>query len=601
MRDILKIGFNRWSIIAILLSGVSIITMTTAPSLYPFSISLFLVASLISYLFWTSIGIGLGLLPTFISWVFRFLLTFLVVVFLATGYQFYIEFKEFISPDLVTFLQEQSVYFVGYATQVLKSPIQTIAILGLVILLTFALKPPKITTKKLKHFGLFLLLFIGSFIGVNQIGHAHLSHFLPIDIHNFFSFRKSLNRPKDKTKKLVHFPAKLPQTAQIKDQENWNIVLFVFESLSKEPLSFYNYNNSNTPFLDQWIKKESGQFVLMQNAMSISGSTDISMPSIFTGIGPHESYGKLTSTPFMWDFAKLKNYETYYFTSQSQEWKEMRKFVHDKYLDHYNYAEQSGLPFVNDLGVDDLEMVDLIKPIFQKAKNPFFLLYNTNATHTPYQNESSKINHLDTIDSRYGKALLITDQTVARITQIVQNNNQMDSTIFIFTADHGAITVKKKQRLFSFYKETLDIPMMIRLPKKWIKKHPNSFSNLRQNSTQTISNLDLAPTVLKLLYPELDEKEYQFTGNNLLQPLPKNRTIICLSTNDTRSWTNEGFGIYRTNECYIFDNIDKQQFYDLSIDPNQDHNIIDSISTSKKEAYEHLILNNEYLKRVFLK
>ncbi len=599
MKETLKLLFNRWSWIALFLSGASLFILTLAPSLYPLSFKIFFVATLISYLFWTSMGILLGILPPILSWAGRFFLSFIVVVYLATGYQFYMEFKEFISPDLVSFLQEQSVYFVGYATKVLKSPAQAISILLGVILLTLVLKPPTIKDQKLKKIGLFLFLFIGSMVAINQITGYHLSRFLPIDIHHYFSFRKSFKRSPNQSIELAHFPIDLPEKAT--DAENWNIVLFVFESLSKKPLSFYGYENSNTPFLSKWIKNEPDQFVLMQNAISISGSTDISMPSIFTGIGPHESYGKLTSAPFIWDYAKANQYETYFFTSQSQEWKKMKKFVKDKYLDYYNYAEKSGFEFVNDLGVDDLEMADLIKPLLKQAHQPFFLLYNTNATHVPYQNTSVKIDSLDKIASRYGKALFVTDQAVAQITKVIQNNHQMDSTIFVFTADHGAYTVKRKQRLFSFYKETLDVPMMFRMPKAWIKTHPESFDNLRKNSRHLASNLDLAPTIFNILYPNIEKPKYLFNGSSLLRPLQKDRTIICLSTNDTRNWTNEGFGIYKPNECYIFDNIDKQQFYDLSKDPSQLNNIINSISDEKRKYYEDIILNNKYLKRIFQK
>lgn len=160
---------------------------------------------------------------------------------------------------------------------------------------------------------------------LNTSYHLFQRKFIPADIHAFYSIRSGFSaiNPEIPLKHLTTEKNISPGT----ESPKWNVVLFIFESFSKEPLSFYGYDNEFTPFMHQWITGEQDQFVLMQNSISVSGATDVSMPTIFTGVGPEKSYGVFTHAPFIWDYAKRNGYTTFYASSQSQIWKNLMGFI----------------------------------------------------------------------------------------------------------------------------------------------------------------------------------------------------------------------------------------------------------------------------------
>ncbi len=489
--------YNRFSWIGVTFILESLYMYYTDQSLYPLDTKVFVTFTLVSYFLWTEIGVLLQLLPDKIRIIFVSLLSFLWVLNMATGYYIYREFKEFFSSGLYLFLKENPIYFKSYVKQIIHNPIMLLPIILFTILFTWFLSK-KMSLPKQKYY-LITILIIFAVINwkFNTGKRSYQNDFIPMDIHGLYTLKLGMKNMV--LKPLRHIVD--PDTQVLKDSITgkealqWNIVLVVFKSVSREPLSFYGYDNDYTPFMKHWIEREKDQFVLMQDAMAISGATDVSMPTMYTGVEPEEKYSKLTAAPFMWDYAKQKGYETCIATSQSQEWKGFRHFVKDQNLDHYFYPEKLNLPLIHDVGADDLTVLQHIKDTLLQIKQPFFFYYNTNATHGPYQNASPYIKDFGDVQSRYGKALFITDKIVETIVSILKEKGAYDRTIFIFTADHGDYAVKRRQRLSSFFKEALSIPMMFRFPKAWIAQHPEAYKRIQQNANKRIINLDIAPTV----------------------------------------------------------------------------------------------------------
>lgn len=253
---------------------------------------------------------------------------------------------------------------------------------------------------------------------------------------------------------------------------------------------------------------------------------------------------------------------------------------------------------MNDIGTDDLTILDSLQDDFLAAKDPFFFLYNTNATHIPFQISSPYIKDFKGISTRYGKALYITDRVVKTVVDDIKKKGQLDRTIFVFTADHGIYTVKRRGRLSSYFRETLDIPMMFRFPKGWIKEHPSEWKNLQANKEKLVSNLDIAPTIYNIVYGQQSKDAY-FSGASLFDPVDENRDIVCLSTNDTRHWTSEGFGIYKGTKSFIFHDNTGFHFYDTATDPTQEHDLIQELSKDLRQHYDSIWLNNKYLNGVY--
>ncbi len=587
--------YNKFSLVAIFLSLYSLLIYYLQISIYPLRIS-FLIFMAVSYFFWTGLGFLFKIIPQKISVILRLFLSFSIVVLILSAPQFFSEFKEFLSTGIVILLKEQPVYFWGYVRQTLTDINMLSAIVLLSLLLWYLLRPATVTKHKVKYAVIGLIMIFFANLTINTQRTYFQTQFLPVDVHSFYAIRYGLKN-KDIEKPLKHILSEnwdkdLPQT-----RENWNIVLVVFESLSRVPLPFYGYDNNYMPFMTNWIQQEKDRFLLFKNALTLSGATDVSMPSIYTGIGPQEDYQKLVTAPFIWDYAHKAGYETMAINSQSQEWKQMKNFVHDAYLDHYYYPEKLGMKFYNDIGTDDLSLIKKIEKNILQLHEPFFIYYNTNATHGPLQQTSPQLTDYQDIKDKYGRALYITDQTVKALVAILKKKGVLNRTIFIFTADHGNYTVKRRARTSSFFKETLDIPFMIRLPETWIKKHPDTYQILKKNTIKRVANTDIAPSIFHFIFGQKPEKQY-FGGKSLLTPIDNKRIIISLSTNDTRHWNREGFGIYTRNESFIYHDNTGFHFYNVKIDSLQQNDMIENIPPERRRFYDSIIKQNQYLQRV---
>jgi hypothetical protein len=603
LKNLSEILYNRYSNFAVIIIIYSIIVYILLPSKYYLKPGNFFSIALISYLFWTGLGYIIRQLNKPLRLVFTFIISFFLVVLMVSGYQLFDEFQQFLSIGLLDFLKQNPVYLNTYINQTLHRFSLMFFLLILSILLcciTRIDKQEKSISVKQNLFGfLILILAIG---GIIISKHEYQRSYIPADLHTFYAFyfHNPDNQDLKPFQHIVNYKAlQLPDDKR-KIDEKYNVVLIVFESLSRIPLSFYGFNNSFTPFMHKWINKEKENFVIVKNAMSVSGATDASMPALYTGVGPEQAYYKLSNAPFLWDYAKLNGYNTIIATSQSQEWKNLKHFIKDENLDYYFYPEILNLPLINDVGADDLSVIEKIKNILLKIKNPFFFYYNTNATHGPYQDYSPLLQDFNGIKNRYGKALYLTDKSVEKIYEIIKKRKDLDKTFFIFLADHGDYAVKRRQRLSSFFKETLDIPMMIRVPEKWKKSHLQEFEQLKKNASNTrITNLDITPTIYQIIFDKYPENNSFFEGKSLFGPIDNDRVTIALSTNDTRHYDTEGFGIYKGNESFIFHDNTGFHFYDLKTDSLQQNDLINTLPPEKRAFYDSIYMNNRYMKAVF--
>ncbi len=594
--------YNKYSNFAIILILYSIIVYELMPSKYPLKPGNFISIALISYLFWTGLGHLVSLLPDIVRKIITFILSFLLIILMVSGYQIFDEFQQFLSIGLLDFLKQNPVYLRTYINQTLHhySLLLVLLLMSLFLCCITHIKNINVKQNKNRYYSLIVLLI--SLAGIIISKHEYQRSYIPADLHTFYAFyfHNPDNHDLKPFQHIVNFETlKLPEDKR-NTADKYNVVLIVFESLSRIPLSFYGYDNAYTPFLHKWIQQEKDHFVVIKNAMSVSGATDASMPALYTGVGPEQPYYKLNSAPFLWDYAKLNGFNTMIATSQSQEWKNLKHFIKDDYLDHYFYPEKLKLPLINDVGADDLSVIEKIKDTLLHLSSPFFFYYNTNATHGPYQDHSPLLKDFNGIQNRYGKALYLTDKSVEKIYEIIKQRGDLDKTFFIFLADHGDYAVKRRQRLSSFFKETLDIPMMIRVPEKWKQNHKNEFERLMYNAQNTtITNLDITPTIFQIIFDKKPVNQDFFEGKTLFDSIDNNRIIIALSTNDTRHYDTEGFGIYKGNESYIFHDNTGFHFYNLKNDSLQQNDLINDLSSEKRAFYDSIYQNNKYMKAVY--
>jgi len=121
--------------------------------------------------------------------------------------------------------------------------------------------------------------------------------------------------------------------------DTYNIVLVINESFGKDYLPFYGKQGRSTPFLERWIRSEKDKFVIFRNAFSNSTATDLSVPSILTGVAPYEDNEKPRRMPLLWDWAKAVGYKTVLVSSQRYTWSDFDKFLCESSADIQIYSE----------------------------------------------------------------------------------------------------------------------------------------------------------------------------------------------------------------------------------------------------------------------
>lgn len=170
------------------------------------------------------------------------------------------------------------------------------------------------------------------------------------------------------------------------------------------------------------------------------------------------------------------------------------------------------------------------------------------------------------------RTMLAVDDGLGMIFQALENMEQLDNTVFVFTSDNGFML--GAHRLYDkrvMYEESLRIPLVIRYPKAL---------SAGQHSSRLVSTLDLAPTLVEL-------------GEQAVPATMMGASLKPLFENDAAPWRDrllyeyfqEGpgpavptmLGVRTEQYKYVHypdlpDDID--ELYDLETDPFELHNLI---------------------------
>src|SRR6266702_1655829 len=106
----------------------------------------------------------------------------------------------------------------------------------------------------------------------------------------------------------------VPMVAVRRDSRNPNILLVVAESMSTASTSNV-VKHLSTPRYNSFINKMEGMIFQADRAISNSAASDVSYPSIFSGLSPEESHDAFHKAPLLWSLAKARGYSTGLYTS----------------------------------------------------------------------------------------------------------------------------------------------------------------------------------------------------------------------------------------------------------------------------------------------
>ena len=297
------------------------------------------------------------------------------------------------------------------------------------------------------------------------------------------------------------------------EEQKYNVMLVMIESLSASYMGLYGDKKNLTPHIDALAKKS----LFFSNFFATGTRTVRGMEAVTMSVPPtagrsivkrpdnHNMFG------MGWIF-KDKGYDNKFIYAGHGYFDNMNEyFGHNGFqiVDRSSFSDNE-VTFANVWGVCD---EDLFDKSIKEADNsyaqnkPFFSFVMTTSNHRPYTYPDGKID-IPSHTGRWG-GVKYTDYAIDAFLEKAAKKPWFNETIFVFVADHNGGSSGENDLPLYRYK----IPLIIYAP-ALIKA---------QNIKKLSSQIDLAPTILSLLHWDYKSKFY---GKNILSDDFKPRALI---------------------------------------------------------------------------
>lgn len=356
-----------------------------------------------------------------------------------------------------------------------------------------------------------------------------------------------------------------------------DIILVIHESLGRQHLTWYQKDKqsqqearANTPWLAEHIESEPDAWSIGPRHFTISTTTHLSVPTIWTGVHTSASLEDRSNAPMLWQWAKSAGYQTILATSQCYSWGEFEAFVDRAAPDHFLGCEDfpDAQP-VNDAGIDELDIASALDEHLADldTTRPLLLVYNSNALHQPFQTQSEDHPLPSMQGTDYERALQVVDEAMRELFDALSRHRTDHAQVVVMTADHGERPnpTHRVPRVESLYDEFTHIPIFWRIPEEM---QTRTFEEtLTHHNT---SNLDILPTLLGLMGYDVANLPFEFDGVDLRHHVfEEERTILVTNVGPARKWHHTGELIVWGNYRLMRGDITKQRLYDIDKDPQQ--------------------------------
>ena len=355
------------------------------------------------------------------------------------------------------------------------------------------------------------------------------------------------------TKELYRSKERIsPLKKQDQAEKSEPILLVINESWGVNGLKSYTEKSYSMPKVFSLLESRP-DFRAFQNHFTNSTATELSLPSILTGVAPYESFKKIHTMPFIWDWAKAAGYKTYFFTSQRLKWANLDRYLNSPSLDVRYSAEESSLNVVNDYAVDEISFIKNIidMDLIKQDEAPAFIVYFSGAMHLPFQDSSVHLKPEKSL-TKHKKALIILDHALETLILEIEKKTKAPLKV-IMTSDHGEHPSGGSPARINNYSDTiLKIPLV------------TSGLSLDQNTDRLSENIDITKTLVK--YWKLDQVNKmtfdKLLGDSLDAPAIEPKTVISLNVNSYRKWKNKAFAIITDSSHLTFNSPDKVTLID---------------------------------------
>ncbi len=351
-----------------------------------------------------------------------------------------------------------------------------------------------------------------------------------------------------------------------------NVVLIFLESTRAAATTPYNKALPTTPFLDELAKRS----LLVANAYAIVPHTNNALTAINCGIYPplQASRIRVLAIPetlpdiCLPHLLKEQGYRTAYFMSQLKDFENSQQIVQNLGYEDFHSLEDmntAGFEPTNYFGVEDEVMLEPSRAwLEQRRDEPFLAAYLTSAPHHDYLAPQKRYGRMAFTDNdeinRYLNSVRNQDFFLKHLFDQYRQLGLYEDTIFILLGDHGQAFGEHGRSVHgdAIYEEGLRIPLLIHDPQRF---------KAGARLEGPVDQLDILPTVADLLGYKIEGGRYG--RSSLLQPLPKNRTLMFSCSSDQGCMAS-----LKGNEKYIYHFDDRpDELFDLASDPAEQINL----------------------------
>jgi len=338
-------------------------------------------------------------------------------------------------------------------------------------------------------------------IGLVTAGNYTSAKNLPLVLNTPFSIAKTVNKERLKTIKIYKKEVDLAkvytpvQAAKTGDFKNFNVMIIILESFSREHIGILNHSLENgryqgfTPFMDSLIRNGYYFDAFANGKTSIQGIPAIlsGIPSLMNESFIQSSYaaGKFSSIAGL---LKPKSYTTAFFhggTNGTMGFDSYTKLVgFDHYFGRSEYNNEKD--YDGKWGIRDEEFMQYTARKINGLKQPFVAAFFSLSSHHPYYVPAKYINIFRKGKLPIQQSVMYADYSLGEFFHTAQHMPWYKNTLFVITADHTS------EGYYPYYQSDVGqfaVPLLFFKPG----------SKLEGRSEVIAQQTDVMPTVLNYL------------------------------------------------------------------------------------------------------
>lgn len=435
-------------------------------------------------------------------------------LFLTIEYHIFYFYKNYLTNDILKYLNDNKEYWINNYTEFFNFIDHILILINAVLIFIVHLPKLRLNVKYQKFNIIYPISFILLVISIQGIFTNSVLGSLSNLISHVDEIVEDQKQPKSK---------RLPidKIHSIKNR-NYNIVLYINESLRAKNMSQYGYKRETDILTKKFFKNGFKFNYHIANAASTAPSLEI----ILSGCKSRSFEPQTRSQPLFWNYFS-ENYKTAYISSH---------YIEQSYFDFFMSSsikfQSSALSPNAASGRSDFETLLESEKFFRYVRESnecFAIVFNSIANHYPYLQDpdyikytpySTSLKNVEESINAYDNTIKITDAVFDQFTKQLKSFGFLDDTIIIYTSDHGQAFNEKGTFTHGshVWQEILHVPMLVHLPQEIIQSlDPFKYNNLIKNQTSITCHKDLLPTIFDLFDCKIPE---YLTGKSLCSQIP---------------------------------------------------------------------------------